>query len=353
MDNTAFQKLKDFISRYQSIGVIVAPNPSLDQMAAGLGLFLVLKQMGKNASIVSPTDVNVSLSSLVGIDNVSKSFGNTGGDLTVSFPYNEGEIDKVSYNLENGKLNIVVKAGEKGISFNQKDVAFVRSGSLPELIICVGVPSLSLISNIYTPSPDKQVAVINIDNTTNNEKYGDMVVVDTRWSSVSEQISDFVTLLEPQIELDADTSQNLLDGIISATNNFTGANTSYLAFEVAGILMKKGATRGKALSVVNSSRGVGTNMPLDNNFFPNPTKINRPQPVVTSPVQPRPVNPTFNPNVVPVNNNQNINSAPVNPNPVPVQPQPQNINQMNNDNSLPEAPPDWLTPKVYKGSTVI
>ena len=335
MDNATFQKLKDFISKYQNIGVIVSPNSNLDQMAAGLSFFLVLKQMGKNVSMVSPTDVNVSLSSLVGIDNVKKSFSNASGDLTVSFPYKEGEIDKVSYNLENGKLNIVVKSGEKGISFAHEDVSFIRSGSVPELLICVGVASLSEIAGIYVPTPEKTTAVINIDNKVQNEKYGDMIVVDNRWSSLSEQVADFVTLLEPQIELDADTSQNLLNGIMFATNNFTGANTSYLAFEVAGILMKKGATRQKAIEVIGLSKGSSTNVPLENQFFPNPRSTVRPQPVV-EPVAPKV-------------------SAPVVSNPIsqtqPVQPKTQNNN--NENNTLPEAPPDWLTPKVYKGSSLI
>ena len=107
------------------MAVIVKPNPSLDEMAAGLGMYLVLKQMGKNISIACPTDPIVAVSSLVGIDQVQKSLGGEGGDLTVSFPYQEGEIEKVSYTLDNGQLNIVVKAGEKGLSFQQKDVLLI------------------------------------------------------------------------------------------------------------------------------------------------------------------------------------------------------------------------------------
>ena len=66
------------------------------------------------------------VSSLVGIDKVKKSFnGGANGDLTVTFPYKEGEIEKISYTLEEGKLNILVKAGENGLSFNEKDVEFL------------------------------------------------------------------------------------------------------------------------------------------------------------------------------------------------------------------------------------
>lgn len=345
MDNTTFQKLKDLITRYQNVGIIVTSNPNLDQMAAGLGLFLVLKQLGKNVSVVCSTDVTVSLSSLVGINNVSKAFNEVGGDLTVSFPYKEGEIDKVSYNLENGQLNIVVKAGEKGLSFNHKDVSFIRNGSAPELLVCIGISSLSSISNVYFPNGQIQSEIINIDNKAENEKYGAMVIVDSKWSSISEQVADFVTLLEPQIELDADTSQNLLNGIISATNDFS-TNTSYLAFEVAGILMKKGATREKARSVVNLSKGSNTNVSVaSNQFFPNPNKQAN---INVSSQQPKQTRQQIISQTKSINNNQ----APV------LQPisninNPVSSRNVKQDTSLPEAPPDWLTPKVYKGSSVI
>src|SRR5579883_2502148 len=142
MDNNLFQRIKELIDANQAIGILVSPNPTFDQMAAGLGLYLALKQMNKAVSIVCPTDVTVGVSSLVGIDKVQKSFGGAGnGDLVVSFPYREGEIEKVSYNVDGGKLQIVVKAGQQGLSFNQSDVQFQQggSGSAPSLVFFLGI----------------------------------------------------------------------------------------------------------------------------------------------------------------------------------------------------------------------
>src|SRR5690348_8632337 len=98
MDNNLFQRIKELIDANSQIGVVVSPNPTFDGMAAGLGLYLALKQMNKDVSIVCPTDPTVADSSLVGIDKVGKSFGGSGAgsDLIVSFPYKEGEIEKVS-----------------------------------------------------------------------------------------------------------------------------------------------------------------------------------------------------------------------------------------------------------------
>lgn len=375
MDNLTFQKIKDIILKNQDIAVVVGSNPSLDQMAAGLGLFLVLKQMGKNAAIACPTDPIVALSSLVGIDKVQKTIGaaDGSGDLTVSFPYKEGEIEKVSYTLDNGKLNIVVKAGERGLSFNQSEVAFLRASKMPSLLIFVGVSKLSDVASIYTQQMG--VSVVNIDNKADNEKFGDIVVVDQRWSSVSEQVADFVTLLEPQIELNVDTAQNLLTGIEFATNDFTNSKTSYLAFEVAGILMKKGATRDRAKQIIQGSQTNTVSNPSQ--YFPSKPQpaaqqvqipqqpVVQPQPVVSQPIQQpvqssQPVQPQPAPQ--PINTWQ---PAPVTSPIVMSQPAAQPVvNQQSQTVQTPiqsesisqapkQAPPDWLTPKVYKGSTVL
>ncbi|MDE2590334.1 MAG: hypothetical protein KGL95_11810, partial [Patescibacteria group bacterium] len=367
-----FQRIKDLILNHQDIGVVVRPNPTLDEMAAGLGMYLSLKLMGKNASIACPTDPIVALSSLVGIDKVTKTLsgGGAGGDLTVTFPYQEGEIEKVSYTLDNGKLNIVVKAGEKGLSFSQQDVEFIRSGgTAASLVFFVGVPRMTDVASVVQPVPG-QTQVVNIDNKPENEKYGDVAVVDGKWSSVSEQIADFVTLLEPQIELDPDTAQNLLTGIDSATQDFTSPRTSYLAFEVAGILMKKGATRQQSRAIAQNAQSSGMNQQEMNTYFP-PTQPSQPQPVQTQPVQqpvqqfvsqPQPAQQTY----TPMQNPQAWQPQPVQTQPMqqpvqqpawqapiqqPMQTQP--VQQPELKKEEKQTPPDWLTPKVYKGSTIL
>ena len=112
MDNQTLQKLRDAITKSNAIGIAVAPNPNLDQMAAALSLAMLLKEANKTAAVASPTDPIVEISNLVGINKVQKTLGGgsgSAGDLIVSFPYLEGEIEKVSYTLENGFLNITLR----------------------------------------------------------------------------------------------------------------------------------------------------------------------------------------------------------------------------------------------------
>ncbi len=247
MDNQALQKIKDIIAGSQSTVIAVGANPSVDQMAAALSFYLTLQSQGKTVSIISPTQPIVELSSLVGIDKVSTASQSNGGDLVVSFPYREGEIEKVSYTIENNLLNIVVKAGELGLNFSEQDVIYKRGSSKPTLVIAVGISSLRSLEAIFSQDALIDVPIINIDNTRENEGYGSMILVSAKFSSLSEQVADL--MLNLNYDFDVDTAQNLLSGVTTATNNFQSPSTSYLAFEIASILLKKGAQRQPGVAV--------------------------------------------------------------------------------------------------------
>ncbi len=305
MDQT-LSKLNEFLQTKKSIAVVTPKDPSVDQMAGALSLYLSLSSAGKQITIATPNNPLVELSNLVGIDKVKTALGGTSGDLVVSFPYREGEIEKVSYTLEDGLLNIVVKAGELGFSFDQKDVKYTRPQGWLDLLFIVGASRLSDLGKLFNPETLKDTTVVNIDNSSQNQGFGDLVMVQPRNSSVSESVANI--LLSMNLPMSLDVSQNLLDGILFATNNFQNPNTSALALEMAGVLMKNGAKRESQVREMAS------------------TAFSRPQPQNVQPVQTQPVQ------------SQNEQSLPVNQNQTPQE-------DFNNP------PQDWLTPKVYKGST--
>lgn len=332
MDKTTLQKLKDAIGKSNSIGIAVGSNPSVDEMGAALALYLLLRNANKKVSVASPTDPIVEISSLVGINKVQRQFGGDAGDLIVSFPYQDGEIEKVSYTLDeqNSLLNIIVKASAQGLSFDDQDVRFTRGSGSIDLLITVGAASLSDIGDVIDQQKLSEIRVINIDNKPNNQGYGDVVLVQPQASSVSEYVADIVLTLGFSIEQDA--AQNLMSGIMFATKNFQDPRTSSLAFEIVAFLMKRGARRasGQPASQMPQPRynDQAASMPTR----PAPAPAPRPQP------QPRMTQAT--PNAAPVPR----------PQPAP-RPAPQSAPQQAQDTQEDAPPLDWLTPKVYKGSS--
>ena len=371
MDNQALQQIKDTFASAQAVTIAVSQSPSIDQMAAALSFYLNLSSQGKKVTVISPTEPIVELSSLVGIDKVKTSNEGTVGDLVVSFPYREGEIEKVSYTIDGGQLNIVVKAGEAGLSFAEQDVVFKRGSDKPGLLITVGVEKLSEIENLFPQDALKDVMIINIDNSSQNEGFGGMVLVSPKFSSLSEQVADL--MLNLGYEIDVDSSQNLLSGIMNSTNNFQSPNTSYLAFEIASILMKRGAVR--------SVRQQNTLQADQKQFQPqNRNQQSRPQPQQAQQRQaqqkPSPTTQPTRPDdrqdrrdairealrTQTQNRNENRQDLPardvrLNQQIRPQQSAPQSVLQQSSQSqqqvsqSDQKPPSDWLTPKVYKGST--
>lgn len=286
------QKIKEFIDKNDTIGIAVGKNPTIDEMGAALALFLSLTQNGKKVTIASPTAPIVEVSSLVGIDKVKDGFETDGSDITVSFPYKEGEIEKISYTLENGFLNIVVKAGEQGLSFNEKEIEYKRMGKAPKMIFVIGAPRLSDLGDLYDTEALKDSVVVNIDNKDLNQGFGDIALVSPQYSSVSEEVANLISALN--LQLDVDIAQNLMYGICFATDNFQNPRTSPVALEMGALLMRHGAKRMVAASEASTKSRASIK---EENSFP-PRKVEK------------------------------------------------KIDEKN-------PPEDWLAPKIYKGSTAI
>jgi hypothetical protein len=343
MDNTLLQKIKDAIAKSNNIGIVVGQNPTLDQMAAALSLYLLLNQVNKKAVVASPTNPIVEISSLVGINKVQTSLGGDSGDLIVSFPYVEGEIEKVSYTLENEFLNIIVKAGEQGLSFDERDVKYIRGSGSVDLLFVVGTAKLADLGELANGDKLNSAKIINIDNQQDNQGFGDIVLVDKSASTVCEIIGDLV--LNLGFHIDQDAAQNLMSGIVDATDNLQAPNTTALALEIASIAMKSGARRDDAAHKRAAS------------FMPMQQQPMQQQPMPQQPMQQQQIQTPFGQEQQPIEEK------------FPEQPQRMQEETPREDKSAhriqrlqedlqqekvaeeDKAPIDWLSPKVYKGST--
>lgn len=364
MDNVTLQKIRELIDKNDKIGIAVGKNPTVDTMASALTLSLGLSEYGKRAPVASASQPLVEHSSLVGIDKVKSGFeGEGGGDLVVSFPYHEGEIEKVSYTIDSGYLNIVVKAGEQGLTFNEADVKFRRGGSgAPSLLFIVGTSRLSDLGPLFDPEALKNTQIVNIDNKPDNQGFGDVSAVMPHVASVSELIADLLYYLG--IDLTQDMAQNLMNGIADGTNNMQDPRVSYTTFELVANLMKKGASRVQTPPPPP--------MPRPEPRMPQPPYMQRsqgqqPQPFPRPSMMPRPGQMPQRPPMPPRQNPPMPRPQPQSyqqPNESGSQFGGQDMNQQGSQQSNTQQdtqrrdrgqdrkpPSDWLQPKVYKGSS--
>lgn len=320
--------LKQQLSPAQNILVFLPSKVNVDKLAAGLATYLSLKQVGKNVSIVTEDTPLVSHSGLFGIGDVknSLSLSQNDGNLILTLEdvvAEDGKVpalEKLDWFPQGKDLNLVfhVLPGQK---FEPKNIAHKYSNSGFDLVFVIGAANPTELGSIYTSNIAQfsNVPLINIDNNSQNSRFGQTNVVDTNASSVSEIVTQ--VLPDLGLSMDADSASNLLSGIYAATSNLT-TNVSGESFMMVGQLVQAG---GK-LPVGNVSQA--------------PT---------SQPEQPQQAAPknyiesTFDyKQFIQSPSNQSFTNE--------ERPSGEYSNTPSPEVSQPA--PDWLTPKVYKGSKV-
>jgi len=237
--NSNLQKLQQALSPAQSILVTMPQSLNLDKVAASLALYLSLKKTGKAVTVVCPQSIKVEFSQLVGVDKVTDKIGNR--NLTVSFDYVKDSIEKVSYNIEGSKFNILIQPKTGYPPLDAKKVSYSYSGTDSELIFIIGTQRFEDLGRLYENERSlfSEKQVVNIDYNPKNTGFGEINIFNPQASSYSEIVA--IILKTINLPCDGDIATNLLLGLQSATNNFQSPNVSADTFEVAAYCLRAGA----------------------------------------------------------------------------------------------------------------
>lgn len=308
MDTTNdISKIKDLLAKSTDVLVLTHENPTFDSMGSTLGLYLGLAGMGKKVTVACPDPVTVEHSNFVGANKLVTSLGNK--NFVISLDYIDGSIEKVSYNIEGNKFNLVIEPRPGFDPFTQDKVHYSYAGAGAQLIFTVDTIHLGGLKKLYEEDKDLFTTkpIINIDRHPNNANYGHTNLVDMQASSTAEVV---LTLLGGLgVAVTQDIATNLLNAVVSATNNFQNANTTVAAFELAAVAMKAGGKRFEKQ---------GDQTPAGAVSLPSKEEVNA---QTTEPPK------EFVPQTPSVQQ-------------VPQQPKPQ------------RTPPDWLKPKIFKSTNI-
>src|SRR3972149_10285664 len=119
-----------------SILILLPNKPYFDQVAAGLALYLSLREK-KETSISCSSAMMVGFNRIIGVDKISAELGSK--NLTVKLKgYDANNIEKVSYDIVDSEFNltIVPKAGLSSPTKEQVD--FTYAGVTASLVILIG-----------------------------------------------------------------------------------------------------------------------------------------------------------------------------------------------------------------------
>lgn len=239
-NNNNLVKIADIINKGASGLIILCANPSVDAVASATSLYISLNKMGKSVGLACSTPVE---SDLVASDKIQPSLTTSGENLVISFPYSDGAIDKVDYNIQGNffNLTIIPRPGSQKIDPGQ--VRYSYSGGSIDFIITIDVPNLNSLGNIYTNFQNEFQGknIVNIDRHLTNGYFGTVNFVNKSSSSTSEMILKIIRGLNS--EIDREVATNLYTGLVAATNNFTSYSVNADTFQAASELLKMGAQK--------------------------------------------------------------------------------------------------------------
>jgi len=320
-------ELKTLLPTSKSILIALPANANTDQLAAALALFLTLEGSGKQVSIVCDDTIKVSQSHLFGVDHIQKVLPPTdGGNLTLTLEgvaASDGTVpalEKLDWSAQGGNLNLVFHV-LPGQTFQPAKIVPHYQGSGFNSIFVVGAANLTALGNIYSANPQafSGTHVVNVDNQSANTSFGQTNVLDANVPAVSEIMGSLIVDLG--FTLSADAASNLLAGIFDVTNNLTNEKANAETFVAVANCLRVGGRK-----PFGSAQG----QPVSTPAFDWSALMPKSQPT---------------PQVSPIDAGDHSQPFPVN------QPSPEE--RPAQEGVISETvEPEWLTPKIFKGSSL-
>lgn len=237
MDN-AKQQLIDKLKSANNVLVTVSRNPSVDQLAACIGMSLLLNKQGKHAAAVFSGQVPSTLEFLQPGETLEK---NTDSLRDFIISLDRSKADKLRYKVEDNVVRIFITPYKTSIS--QEDLEFSEGDFNVDLVIALGVQRQEDLDEAITAHGrilhDATVATITL---APDGELGVINWVDPQASSLSELVAELVQTLGADL-LDNQIATALLTGVVAETERFSNDKTSPQTMSVSAALMAAGANQ--------------------------------------------------------------------------------------------------------------
>lgn len=246
----------------QSEKVLIMPSapPDGDSLGSALALYLLLKKLGKEVTVVCVDPVPdvyqfLPESQIIG-DRVVAS-----NDFIVSIDCRKKTVETIKTDVENDKINIIItpKTGR----FSEQDLSFNYGPAKYDLIIVVDCGGLEQLGKLYLDNVEmfNQIPVLSIDHHISNEQFGRLNYIDIMAASTTELLIPIVELLSRETGkemMDENIATLLLAGIITDTGSFQNSNTSPKAFDDAAQLIALGARQQEIIQHIYKTKELST-----------------------------------------------------------------------------------------------
>lgn len=236
-----FQRAKNILGEAQTIALIPGEDFQGDAFAASLALSFILRKLGKETMILT-AEIPPRLHFL-------KTEGLLPSpEAVLTIDIQNKELNQLRYERTEGQLKIYLALGgdvlkesdiavSQGSDFNLQD----KVSHLPDTLVTLGILRLGLLEKIV-PEANllSRAQIFNIDNTSENQKFGSVNFIDPTSPSLSELVGDFI-FADYEEFMDQKVATILLAGLLLGSRNFQHPSTGPKTFERTALLLEKGA----------------------------------------------------------------------------------------------------------------
>lgn len=303
MDQVAKQSTVDRIAQASNILVTVSANPSVDQLAAAIGLTLFLNKQSKHATAVFSGDIPSTLEFLQPDKTIEKNTDSL-RDFIVSL--DKSKADKLRYKVEDKVVKIFITPYRTSIS--EKDLDFSQGDFNVDVVMALGVHTKEELDQAIVAHGRilHDATVISINNAVGGN-LGTINWQDQQASSLCEMLVELAEIIK-QDSFDAQMATSFLTGIVAETQRFSNAKTTSRTMSLSAKLMAAGAnqqlvaTQLQAKSSITkmkssepSKDGSNGTLEIEHDETPEPKaeepKLNLPQPEEAPLAPPEPKSP--------------------------------------------------------------
>ena len=235
VSDPTLKKVLEKIDDAESVLVALSNDPSVDEIAAAMGLSMVLDEAGKHVTAIYSGKTPNVLQFLKPEERFE-----TGTESLQDFviALNKDKADHLRYKIDGDFVKVYVTPYKTTISGD--DIEFSRGDYNVDLVISLNVPAATELDAALKEHGRIMHDATSI-NVTNGAagKFGDVEWVDAKASSISEMVSKLA--FELVDKMDAATATALLTGLVAATDRFKNPATTPDAMVLAAKLMGAGA----------------------------------------------------------------------------------------------------------------
>lgn len=249
------QQLIDRINQSQYVLVTVSKDPSVDQLAAAIGLTLLINKLNKHGTAVFSGAIPDTLDFLRPEDTLEK---NTDSLRDFIIALDKSKADKLRYKVEDQMVRIFITPYRTSIS--EKDLNYQQGDFNVDMVIAIGVHNQPDIDEaIQAHGSIMHDAVVTSIAIEEGNELGSVTWTDTSVSSLCEMITNLAGQLGQDL-IDGQIATALLTGIVATTDRFSNNRTTPNTMTTSALLMSSGANQQLIASELSAGTALATEL---------------------------------------------------------------------------------------------